>query len=302
MAEAAAAPPPLGTKVGYSADGKRVVLKCSMCVPDICSAPSKRAYTRNKKQFGKLLWQAELGCYYCSRCLAHAEGHATRIADASRRAMIGVSEEAAEAAAKAHRRGALGGGGERESKRQRPTPSEVSEFELPSRKNSAAAGPHTAAKPARSRRKIETLSDTEAKEQCRRHAAEIKALERKLDKRDLTVAKLRAEASELKKAPKKLQAKLDAVCDTVEWRAGQLLKEQGLPDTPALLAESLLDGTLPTRSIPWLKNRRSVASLGVSPTRKRRRRSLPRARRRSGWRSSRTWSWLETGRSCAQRR
>jgi len=97
------------------------------------------------------------------------------------------------------------------------------------------------------------LSDTEAKEQCRRQAAEIKALERKLEKRDLTVAKLRAEASELKKAPTKLQAKLDAVCDTVEWRAGQLLKERGLPDTPALLAESLLDGTLPTRSIPWLK-------------------------------------------------
>ena len=252
MAEAAAAPPPLETKVGYSADGKRVVLKCSMCVPDICSAPSKRAYTRNKK--GKLLWQAEIGCYYCSRCLAHAAGHATRIADASRRAMIGLSEEAAEAAAAARRRDALGGGGEPESKWQRPTPSEVSEVEpRPSRKNSAAAGPHTAAKPARSRRKIETLSDTEAKEQCRRHAAEIKALERKLDKRDLTVAKLRAEASELKKAPKKLQAKLDAVCDTVEWRTGQLLKEQGLPDTPALLAESLLDGRLPTRSIPWLK-------------------------------------------------
>ena len=54
MAEAAAAPPPLETKVSYSADGKRVVLKCSMCVPDICSAPSKRAYTRNKK--GKLPW------------------------------------------------------------------------------------------------------------------------------------------------------------------------------------------------------------------------------------------------------
>ena len=80
-------------------DGKRIVLKCSMCVPDICIAPSKRAYIRNKKQFGKLLWQADLGCYYCSRCLAHAEDHATRIADASRRAMIGVSEEAAEAAA-----------------------------------------------------------------------------------------------------------------------------------------------------------------------------------------------------------
>jgi hypothetical protein len=77
MAEAAAAPPPLGTKVGYNADGKRVVLKCSMCVPDICIAPSKRPYIRNKKE--KLLWQAELGCYYCSRCLAHAEGHATRI-------------------------------------------------------------------------------------------------------------------------------------------------------------------------------------------------------------------------------
>jgi uncharacterized protein YhaN len=105
----------------------------------------------------------------------------------------------------------------------------VSEFELLSiRKNSAAARPRTAAgKPTRSRRKIETLSDTEAKEQCRRQAAEIKALERKLEKRDLTVAKLRAEASELKKAPTKLQAKLDAVCDTVEWRAGQLLKGTG---------------------------------------------------------------------------
>jgi hypothetical protein len=89
MAEAAAAPPPpLGTKVGYSADGKYVVLKCSMCVPDICPAPSKRAY--NKKNLGS--------CYYCSRCLAHAEGHATRIANASRRAMIGVSEETPEAA------------------------------------------------------------------------------------------------------------------------------------------------------------------------------------------------------------
>ena len=97
MAEAATAPFPLGTKVGYSADGKYVVLKCSMRVTDICIAPSKRAY--NKKKYGKLLWQAELGCYYCSRCLAHAEDHATRIADASRRAMIGVSEEAAEAAA-----------------------------------------------------------------------------------------------------------------------------------------------------------------------------------------------------------
>ena len=252
MAEAAAAPPPLETKVGYSADGKRVVLTCSMRVPDICSAPSKRAYTRNKK--GRLLWQAELGCYYCSRCLAHAEDHATRIADASRRAMIGVSEEAAEAAATAHRRGALGGGGEPESKRQRPTTSEVSEFELRSRKNSAAARPRTAAgKPTRSRRKIETLSDTEAKEQCRRQAAVIKALERKVATRDGTIRTLRAEKFELKKAPTKLQAKLDAVCDTVEWRAGQLLKERGLPDTPALLAESLLDGTLPTRSIPWLK-------------------------------------------------
>ena len=80
MAEAAASPPPLETKVGYSADGKRVVLTCSMRVPDICSAPSKRAYTRNKK--GRLLWQAELGCYYCSRCLAHTEGHAARIAAA----------------------------------------------------------------------------------------------------------------------------------------------------------------------------------------------------------------------------
>jgi hypothetical protein len=99
----------LGTKVGYSADGKRDVLKCSMYVPDICVAPSKRAYIRNKKQIGKLLWQAELGCYYCSRCLAHADGHATRIADASRRAMIGVSDEAAEAAATSRRRGALGG-------------------------------------------------------------------------------------------------------------------------------------------------------------------------------------------------
>jgi hypothetical protein len=50
MAEAVAVPPPLGTKVGYSAEGKRVGLKCSMCVPDICSAPSKPAYIRNKKQ------------------------------------------------------------------------------------------------------------------------------------------------------------------------------------------------------------------------------------------------------------
>jgi hypothetical protein len=188
MAEVAAAPPPLGTnKVGYSADGKYVVLKCSMRVTDICIAPSKRAY--NKKKYGKLLWQAELGCYYCSRCLAHAEDHATRIADASRRAMIGVSEEAAEAAATAHRRGALGGGGEPESKRQRPTTSEVSEFELLSiRKNSAAARPRTAAgKPTRSRRKIETLSDTEVKEQCRRQAAVIKALERKVATRDGTI-------------------------------------------------------------------------------------------------------------------
>ena len=89
MAVVAAAPPPLGTnKVGYSVDGKYVVLKCSMRATDICIAPSKRAY--NKKKYGKLLWQAELGCYYCSRCLAHAEDHATRIADASRRAMIGA--------------------------------------------------------------------------------------------------------------------------------------------------------------------------------------------------------------------
>ena len=78
MAEAAAAPPPLETKVGYSADGKYVALKCSMRVTDICIAPSKRAYIRNKKQIGKLLWQAELGCYYCSRCLAHAERIHTR--------------------------------------------------------------------------------------------------------------------------------------------------------------------------------------------------------------------------------
>jgi hypothetical protein len=79
--------------------------------------------------------------------------------------MIGVSEEASEVAATAHRRGALGGGGEPKSKWLRPTPSEVSEFELLSRKNSAAARPHTAAgKPARWRRKIETLSDTDAKD------------------------------------------------------------------------------------------------------------------------------------------
>jgi hypothetical protein len=39
--------------------------------------------------------------------------------------------------------------------------------------------------------------------------------------RDGTIRTLRAEKFELKKAPTKLQAKLDAVCDTVEWRAGQ---------------------------------------------------------------------------------
>ena len=49
MAEAAAAPPPLETKVGYSADGKRVVLTCSMRVPDICSAPSKAAKSAEGK-------------------------------------------------------------------------------------------------------------------------------------------------------------------------------------------------------------------------------------------------------------
>jgi hypothetical protein len=43
----------------------------------------------------------------------------------------------------------------------------VTEFELLSRKNSAAAGPRTAAKPTRSRRNVGTLSDTEAKEQCK---------------------------------------------------------------------------------------------------------------------------------------
>ena len=48
-------PPPFGPEVGYSADGKRVVLKCSTYVPDICIAPSKWAYD---KKFGKLFWQA----------------------------------------------------------------------------------------------------------------------------------------------------------------------------------------------------------------------------------------------------
>jgi uncharacterized coiled-coil protein SlyX len=248
MAEAAAPPVETLTRVGYNVDGKRVALKCSMGVVGICIAVTKRAYDTGKKK-GKLLWQAERACYYCSRCLAHADAEATQIATASRQRMIGVTEEVLQAAA-AHKRAALGAHEDAGGKRQRPAPT-PSDGEP--QKTSAAAARPTAAKPARSRRKIGTMSEGEAKEQCRTQAAEIKALERKVATRDNTIQTLRAETFELKKAPNKLQAKLDTVCDTIEWRAIQLLNERGLPDTLALLAESLLDGRLPTRSIPWLK-------------------------------------------------
>jgi hypothetical protein len=148
MAEAAAPPVETLTRVGYNVDGKRVALKCSMGVVGICIAVTKRAYDTGKKK-GKLLWQAERACYYCSRCLAHADAEATQIATASRQRMIGVTEEVLQAAA-AHKRAALGAHEDAGGKRQRPAPT-------PS-----------------------DMSEGEAKEQCRTQAAEIKALERKV--------------------------------------------------------------------------------------------------------------------------
>ena len=175
MAEAAAPPVETLTRVGYNVDGKRVALKCSMGVVGICIAVTKRAYDTGKKK-GKLLWQAERACYYCSRCLAHADAEATQIATASRQRMIGVTEEVLQAAS-AHKRAALGAHEDAGGKRQRPAPT-PSDGEP--QKTSAAAARPTAAKPARSRRKIGTMSEGEAKEQCRTQAAEIKALERKV--------------------------------------------------------------------------------------------------------------------------
>ena len=79
MAEAAAPPVETLTSVGYNVDGKRVALKCSMGIVGICIAVTKRAYDTGKKK-GKLLWQAERACYYCSRCLAHADADTTKCA------------------------------------------------------------------------------------------------------------------------------------------------------------------------------------------------------------------------------
>ena len=93
MAEAAAPPVETLTRVGYDVDGKRVALKCSMGVDGVCIAATTRAYNKGGKKKGKLLWQAERACYYCSRCLAHADAEATQIATASRQRMIGVTEE-----------------------------------------------------------------------------------------------------------------------------------------------------------------------------------------------------------------